>query len=52
MGRFYVLIILILETSLCFGQKRVMDGEIVQENELNEWNFLVALFSRTDTVIK
>ena len=44
---FVPLIILILESSLCFGQKRIIFGEIVQNDELDNWNFLVALFRKT-----
>ena len=40
------MIILILENSLCFGQKRIIYGEEVQSDELEDWNFLVALFEK------
>ena len=41
------MIILILESSLCSAQKRIIFGEIVQNDELDDWNFLVALFRKT-----
>ena len=43
---FAPMIILILESSLSSGQKRIIYGEVVQEDELDDWNFLVALFEK------
>ena len=42
----HTIILNILEMSLCSGQKRVIYGEEVQNDELKDWNFLVALFRK------
>ena len=37
---------IILESSICSGQNRGNCGEEVQNDELDDWNFIVALFQK------
>ena len=45
---FLPMIVPILEWSLCSCQKRVIGGEEVPKEELEKWNFLVAIFLKDD----